>query len=146
MSGQQLQAAPTGSSLYTVYRNHSIDVDVATAWTPVITSFGQCFQFKTDKTVYSPSSSGGLHFAGNLQQEEYDSLSDIAGVRSFTAQPGTPINDQVPSVFVIPGVEAYVGIDSFEFVRSREIGTLGTLHWRSPLFLAIQLSFRVWLS
>ncbi|KAL7562907.1 hypothetical protein ACA910_000280 [Epithemia clementina (nom. ined.)] len=94
--------------------------NVSSAWIQVMTSFGLCYQLRTAAKAYVPGLAGGLNFAINLDQANYQPWQAEVGAALFTTQPGTPINGQVPFVTINPGKSAFVSIKVNRFRRERQ--------------------------
>eukprot|EP00522_Entomoneis_paludosa_P008061 CAMPEP_0172452064 /NCGR_PEP_ID=MMETSP1065-20121228/9825_1 /TAXON_ID=265537 /ORGANISM="Amphiprora paludosa, Strain CCMP125" /LENGTH=534 /DNA_ID=CAMNT_0013204057 /DNA_START=60 /DNA_END=1664 /DNA_ORIENTATION=- len=94
--------------------------NVTRVWRESITDFGRCWAFTTNEQVVQPGLHGGLEVWMNLNQDDYESASDLAGVLVFIAQPGTPVDDQIPFVSVNPGKEGFIKLTKRSYKRERE--------------------------
>lgn len=100
-------------------------------WKPVITPFGLCWQFTTNKRVYNPGNGGGLSFTLNLQQEEYHPSTELAGALVFIEEPASIITDQIPFVWVKPGNNNAILLRATEYKRERD-APWSTCRLRAP--------------
>ncbi|KAL7556919.1 hypothetical protein ACA910_006165 [Epithemia clementina (nom. ined.)] len=96
------------------------DQDLPKFWTPRITDDGMCYSFKTDQKVYRPGKYGGLEFYAYLEQDQFCESTELAGLTVYVEQPGTPIHDQLPFVYISPGKETVATMEVTEFNRERE--------------------------
>jgi hypothetical protein len=88
-------------------------------WKPLITHFGRCSVFRTDRQVSKPGRLGGLHFSYWLNQDVYIDDTENAGLAIFITQHGTQINEQTPFTYLSPGGESNVRIQKTEYDRER---------------------------
>jgi hypothetical protein len=90
--------------------------DVMELWTPIITSEGLCFRFRTDEGIIRPGLEGGLLVSLYINTNDYyDELSGYsgvagAGVQVFVAQEGTTQVREVPFDLGMPGTLQYIGV------------------------------------
>ena len=98
------------------------DLDV-TQWAPVITPYGQCFQFHTEELMISPAliADRGLDFVVHLNQFETFALNAlVAGIYVFLHEPGAVITDQDTFYSFQPGSFYFAEIEKREYYRERE--------------------------
>lgn len=90
-------------------------------WTPIITSFGQCYSFQTDDKVFRPGSDAGLQVTAWLNQDHYQNSTIEAGIRIFVTQPKTQlISDQTAQTLVGTGTSAYLHMQLTDYKREQQ--------------------------
>ncbi|KAL7556926.1 hypothetical protein ACA910_006170 [Epithemia clementina (nom. ined.)] len=94
--------------------------DLSKFWTPRITDEGICYSFQTNEKVYRPGIYGGLEFSVYLNQDDFSEDTKLAGISMYVEQPGTPIHDQLPLVFIAAGKSTVAAMEVTEFNRERQ--------------------------
>eukprot|EP00522_Entomoneis_paludosa_P007727 CAMPEP_0172439488 /NCGR_PEP_ID=MMETSP1065-20121228/458_1 /TAXON_ID=265537 /ORGANISM="Amphiprora paludosa, Strain CCMP125" /LENGTH=449 /DNA_ID=CAMNT_0013188175 /DNA_START=107 /DNA_END=1456 /DNA_ORIENTATION=- len=115
----KLLTLPLEASIWLTEFN-GVDLNVTEAWTSVVTDFGACWQFTTDERVFRPGAFGGLYLWYYLNQDDYESFTELAGIQVFALQPGIKITDQTPFITISPGQEGIVSLTKTQYGREQE--------------------------
>lgn len=89
-------------------------------WTPVVTPFGLCVAFQTDQLVYTSGLDGGLEFVADIDQGNYEDITDIAGLFVFISEPTVRVTFGSPFVMVSPGGFDFLSLSKSSIQRIEE--------------------------
>ena len=105
--------------------------DFAQVWKRRITDFGSCWAFapppseprsgsSSSLSTTPRTSTSGLEFSVYLNQSDYTSRTEFAGILLVAQLPGTLVHEFLPFVVVPPGTVAWIALEATQMVRERE--------------------------
>mmetsp|Transcript_23870 Transcript_23870/g.66242 ORF Transcript_23870/g.66242 Transcript_23870/m.66242 type:complete len:472 (+) Transcript_23870:59-1474(+) len=98
---------------------NGIEIDTEQVWKPKIV-FGLCWTFNTDMKLRRPGYYAGLKFWMDLNQDDFENATELAGGLVWTLQPGTVVSVHKTVSGAKPGKEVFLGMDLTEHLREKQ--------------------------